>query len=82
MKIVEYAVVGNLLKACSLALYCSKYSYVSSFDKSATGWFPSFYQNFGTILFLLGNDDKNYFLYLKVHLLIIFLVQNKLYLFL
>lgn len=77
--------VAYLLKADSLALCCRKYSYISSLDKSAKAWFPSFCQNFERIYFLLvmmilGQYflDKMYFLYLKVHLLIIFLFQNKL----
>ena len=35
---MEHAAVGDLLKASSLALCCDKYSYTSSFDKSAREW--------------------------------------------
>lgn len=75
MAIIEYVVVGDFLKAYSLALCCSENSYISSFDKSARGWFSSFYQNFEIFYFLFVMMipsqyflDKNYFLYLKVHL--------------
>lgn len=51
--IVEYAVLGDLLKAWSLALCCNKNSYISSLDKSARGWPPSFYQNLELFSFLL-----------------------------
>lgn len=45
--------VGYLRKADSLALCSRKYSYISSFDKFARAWFPSFCQNFERIYFLL-----------------------------
>lgn len=53
---MEHAAVGDLLKASSLALCCDKYSYTSSFDKSAREWLSIVFTRTWNF-FSPGNDD-------------------------